>query len=273
MKSRNRLWWGLAALLGTSSGLVRAADPAPPALDGREIMQRVEDRDDGDRQVSDLEMVLIDRNENRRLRLMRSYSRDVGKDTQSILFFVSPADVKDTGFLTYDYDDPTRDDDQWLYLPALKKSKRIASSDKSGSFMGSDFNYADMTDREVELYDYEVMKEVDVGAQRCWQVKAVPRGREEIDRTGYEQSVYFVRQDNYVVVRAVHWLAKGDRVRYYEVQKLEVIDGIWVPTEMAMVTRRGTQVQHRTLLRSRNVRFNQPLDEQLFSVRQLEKGL
>ena len=50
----------------------------------------------------------------------------------------TPADVKDTGFLTYDYDDESRDDDQWLYLPALKKTKRIASSDKSGSFMGSD---------------------------------------------------------------------------------------------------------------------------------------
>jgi hypothetical protein len=254
-------------------GLIGAGAGGEAPLDAREIMQRVEDRDDGDRQTGDLEMLLIDRNENMRVRKLRSFARDVGKDTQYIMFFLSPADVKDTGFLTYDYDDPARDDDQWLYLPALKKSKRIASSDKSGSFMGSDFNYADMTDREVELYDYELMQETDVGGQRCWQIKAVPKSREEIDRTGYKQSIYFVRQDNYVVVRALHWLQKGERLRYYEVKSLELIEGIWVATEMTMVTRKGDQVQHRTLLRNSNVRFNQPLDEQLFTVRQLEKGL
>ena len=68
------------------------------------------------------------------------------------MFFLSPADVKDTGFLTYDYDEEGRDDDQWLYLPALKKTKRIASGDKSGSFMGSDFTYADMTDRLIPYW-------------------------------------------------------------------------------------------------------------------------
>ena len=63
----------------------------------------------------------------RRTRKIRSYRMDKGEDEQSIMFFMEPADVKDTGFLTYDYDDIDRDDDQWLYLPALKKSKRIAS--------------------------------------------------------------------------------------------------------------------------------------------------
>jgi hypothetical protein len=243
------------------------------APDAREIMQRVEDRDDGDRQTSDLEMVLIDRNDSQRVRKIRSFSRDVGPDTQSIMFFLTPADVKDTGFLTYDYDDFQRDDDQWLYLPALKKSKRIASSDKSGSFMGSDFNYSDMTDRELELYDYELMKETEVEGHRVWQIKSVPRSKQEIDRSGYKQSVLFVRQDNYVVVRAVHWVDKGSRLRYFDVTRLEQIDGIWVPTEMTMTTKKGQQTQHRTLLRMSNVKFNQPLEDALFSVRQLEKGL
>jgi hypothetical protein len=266
MRSPEALGCLLAALV------LLGAEP-PGALSAREIMQRVEDRDDGDLQTSDLEMVLIDKNEKQRVRKLRSFSRDVGPDTQSIMFFLTPADVKDTGFFTYDYDDFQRDDDQWLYLPALKKSKRIASSDKSGSFMGSDFNYSDMADRELELYDYELMKETEVEGHKVWQIKSVPRSKAEIDRSGYKQSVLFVRQDNYVVIRTVHWLDKGSRLRYFDVVRLEQIDGIWVPTEMTMTTKKGKQTLHRTLLRMSNVRFNQQLEDSLFSVRQLEKGL
>ena len=74
----------------------------------------------------------------------------------------------DTGFLTYDYDDPVRDDDQWLYLPALKKTKRIATGDKSGSFMGSDFSYADLTSRELDRYDFRLMKQAEVNGVAVW---------------------------------------------------------------------------------------------------------
>ena len=262
----------LAVALGTAL-LFCVPAGAAPAPSAREIMQRVEDRDDGDLQTSDMEMILIDKSGYERVRQLRSFGRDVGEDTQSIMFFLSPADVVDTGFLTYDYDDPERDDDQWLYLPALKKSKRIASRDKSGSFMGSDFNYADMADRELERYDFELMGEVEIGGQACWQIKEVPRTREEIRRTGYKQSVLFVRQDNDIVIRSVHWLDKGNRQRYFEVHKLEVIDGIWVATEMTMTTKKAKRTLHRTVLRSHNVKFNQDLDEALFSLRRLERGL
>ena len=109
------------------------------ALTGREIAQRVHDRDDGKTLSQDMTMILIDKNGKKRVRKIKTFSKDFGKDTYRIMFFLSPADVKDTAFLTYDYDDPNKDDDQWLYLPALKKVKRIPTSDKSSSFMGSDF--------------------------------------------------------------------------------------------------------------------------------------
>ena len=127
-------------------------------LSARAIMDRVDARDDGDHSVQDLEMLLVDKRGGQRVRKLRGYGRDVGEDEQSIMFFLSPADVERTGFLTYDYDDPARDDDQWLYLPALSRTKRIASSDKSGSFMGSDFSYADMTERPLDAYRYTLMK-------------------------------------------------------------------------------------------------------------------
>jgi hypothetical protein len=189
------------------------------------------------------------------------------------MFFLDPPDVKDTGFLTYDYDEDERDDDQWLYLPALKKTKRIASGDKSGSFMGSDFSYADMTDRPLDLYDYKLIKETELNGVPVWIVEAVPNTKEEIDETGYTKQVFFVRQDNYVVVRAKSWLKKGGRNKYMDVKKLEQIDGIWTATEITMTTKKGKKTLHKTVLISANVRYGQDMDDDDFTVRKLEQGL
>ena len=264
----------LTALSIASSLLLPALSSAEEApLTGRQIMDLVDARDDGDRGVQDMRMVLIDKNGSQRNRTIRAYRKDVGEDTHTILFFLEPADVKDTGFLTYDYDDPDKDDDQWLYLPALKKTKRIASGDKSGSFMGSDFTYADMTERNLDNYDYELLKEDELDGFPVWIVQAIPNTEKEIDETGYVKQVVFVRQDNHVVVRAKSWLKKGGRNKYFDVKKLEKIDGIWTPTEMHMTTKKGKKTLHKTILISDNVKYNQPMDDDQFSVRQLEKGL
>jgi Outer membrane lipoprotein-sorting protein len=256
------------ALVPLSASPARAAE----APTGRQIMESVDTRDDEDNEVSDIEMILIDKQESQRERKLRAFRKDVGKDENSILFFLSPADVKDTGFLTYDYDAPERDDDQWLYLPALKKTKRIAAGDKSGSFMGTDFTYADMSSRPLDHYQYTLMKETDVDGVKVWQVEAIPNEK-EIEETGYTKSILFVRQDNFVPIRSVNWVKKGDRLKYMEVTRLEQIDGIWVATEMTMTTKKGQATLHRTVIRISNVKFNQELPDDVFSVRQLEKGL
>jgi hypothetical protein len=263
--------WIRAICAATALFACAAPARAQGELGARAIMEKVDARDDGDHSVEDLEMVLIDPRGGERVRRLRGYGRDVGKDEQSILFFLSPADVERTGFLTYDYRDPTRDDDQWLYLPALSRTKRIASSDKSGSFMGSDFTYADMTKRPLDRYQYTLMKELEIDGHPVWQIESVPNELEQ-DETGYTKSVLFVRKDNFVVVRSVHWLKKGSRLKYFEVKKLEQIDGIWVATEMDMATRKGEETVHRTRLSAKNVRFGQKQRDDFFTVRQLEKG-
>lgn len=245
-------------------------------LTARQIMERVDAVDDGDFAEQDMEMILIDKRGNQRKRSLHSYSRDAGEngeDRYSIMFFLSPADVKNTGFLTYDYDDPDKDDDQWLYLPALKKTKRIASSDKSGSFMGTDFTYADMTKRDINFYDYTLLKEDEVNGKKVWVIESVPNTEKEMEETGYTKSVLFVRQDNYIVIRSLHWVKKGKKLKYMDVKNLQQIDGIWVATDIEMILKKGNQVQHKTQLLFRNVKFNQKLPDDLFTVRTLEKGI
>jgi len=256
------------SLAATTPGARAADDPK-----AREIMTKVDARDDGDNMTSNMEMILIDKNGDTRERKLSSFSKDYGKDTRKLLFFLYPADVKDTDFLNYDYDDPERDDDQWLYLPALRKTKRIATSDKSGSFMGSDFTYSDMTSRDIEDYDFKLLKEDEVRGKKVWIIEAAPRSESVIDETGYTKSVVFVRQDNYVVVRAVHWVKDGHKLKYLDVVGLDLIDGIWVGTEIHMTTKQGKATTHKTILKISNVKFNQNLDDDVFTIRRLEKGL
>ena len=257
----------IAALL-LPVGLVHAE-----TVDGRWIMEKVDARDDGDNMIVDSVMILIDKKGHERRREIKIFSKDKGKDTLKMQFFLSPADVKDTGFLTYDYYSGEKDDDQWLYLPDLRKTKRIATSDKSSAFMGSDFSYADITRRVVDEWRYKLLKEDAVDGHKVWLVEAVPVSKKVEDRYGFKKSILFVRQDIFVVIRAIHVLQEAKKVKYMEVKKLEQIDGIWVATERWMKTTRSKRTLHSTKLIWSNVRLNQDLQESFFSVRQLEKGL
>ena len=175
--------------------------------------------------------------------------------------------------MTYDYNESGKADDQWLYLPALRKTKRIAAGDKSGSFMGSDLNYSDLTTPDLDLYDYTLMKETEVRGKKVWQIKAVPKNKDEAEKSGYSKSVIFIRQDNYVMIRAVRWVHKKRRNKYLDVKKLEKIDGIWVSTEMHVTTKTGKKTLHKTILKQNNIRFNQDeVNADLFTVRRLGKG-
>ena len=243
------------------------------ALSGREIMEKVNGRNVGDRFTGEREMILINKKGKKRIRKLKTFGGKNDKDSLSLIFFLSPANVKNTGFLTYDYKESGKDDDQWLYLPALRKTKRIAAGDKSGSFMGSDLNYSDMTTSDLDLYEYTLMKETDVRGKKVWQIKAVPKSKDEAEKSGYSKSVLFIRQDNYVMIRAVRWVHKKRRNKYFDVKKLEKIDGIWVSTEMHVTTKIGKKTLHKTILKEKNIRFNQDeINLDLFTIRRLEKG-
>ena len=256
----------LAAPVSAAAG--RAEDPR-----ARGIMEKVEARDDGDNIIADQEMILIDKNGHKRVRRMKSFSKDKGRDILKLMFFTSPADVRDTGFLTYDYYSGERDDDQWLYLPELKKVKRIASSDKDSAFMGSDFSYADMTKPVLDEWRYTLVKEVDVRGNPCWIIQALPASKTIEERYGYTKSMLFVRQDIFMVVRSLHWLREGNKVKYQDNVKIENIDGIWVATQINVKSVRNKKVLHRTVFKQRNVRFGQDIDPGLFVTRRLEKGI
>ncbi len=242
----------------------------------RKIMKMADERDDGDNMIAEMEMILIDKNKKERHRYIKSFSKDKDKDTLGLLFFLHPAEIKGTGFLTYSYDESGKNDDQWLYLPSLNKTKRIAASDKSGSFMGSDFTYSDMSSLKLEDYDfsfYEKQKETSVDGKKCWLIWAIPRTKKIIKETGYEKSLLFIRQDNYFLIRGKFWLKSGGYIKFLNVKSLKMIDNIWTATELEMKKTRNKRMDHKTILKLKNIKYNQNLNYGLFLPEKLEKGI
>ena len=261
----------LLFLLGVGATLLTTSAMADDA-NARAIMEKVDARDDGTTLEQDMLMVLIDKNGNERTRDLKSYAKDFGADEHKTMFFKSPSDVKNTAFLTYDYDDSSKDDDQWLYLPALKKVKRIPSTDKSSSFMGSDFSYFDMTDRDLEDYDFKLLKETEVRGHAAWMIEATPRNQETIDESGYTKTIAIVRKDNYVLVRSINFMTNGKK-KYLDVKKMHEENGIWLADEMTMTTKKGKSTVHKTVLTFSNIVLNAAIDDGVFTTRRLEKGL
>ena len=240
---------------------------------GADIMAEVDAQPSPPAMASDMTMVLIDRNNQQRVRQLSSLRKTFEDSERSLLFFLSPQDVRGTGFLIFDYDDPDKGDDQWLFLPSLNKSKRIAGSDQSGSFMGSDLSYADLSSRNLEDWTYTLLGETKVGDEPVWQVEAKAANKAVIDRTGYTQSVLYVRQSNHTVIRAIHTLeAEGER-KLLNIPDWEHRDGYWIPTVMQVVSQEGGQTVHRTQLTFENIELNPNIRQGTFTVQRLEQGL
>ena len=259
----------VAALLLAS--LARAEDP----LSARQIMEKMDGRYTGDTSLSQAQLILIDSRKRERVRDLRLYTLEQPGITKSLALFLSPTDVAGTAYLSYDYDD--RDDEAWLYLPALKQTRRVAAGDRSGSFMGSDFNYSDMNGITLDWYDYKILKENDpVDGADAWLIESTPKPEfadKVASETGYEKSHLWIRKDNFIQVQAQIWVKRGNRIKYFSARQLEEIDGIWTAKRLQMITTRNGKQEHASVFQLSDVSYNLPLDESLFTSQALERGV
>jgi hypothetical protein len=238
---------------------------AEKGLTGREIMLRVDDRPDGDDRKSLMRMILINKRGHKRERLILSYSRDYGKDTKNIMYFKIPADVKGTGFLSWEYDDPSKDDDRWLYLPALKKVRRISGSSKNDYFMGSDFTYDDMGGRSGDEDNHTLIKEESVGQKSCWVIQSVPIKKDYM----YSKVIHWIDKESYFSVKAEFYDRSGNLLKVLKLLDIRKQDGFWTAFKWLMDNH---QKKHQTLLELESMEYNLGINESMFRVSTLERG-
>ena len=252
-------------------------------LSGFDVMKKADSRYTGDDGVSRIAMSIVNsrkQERNREIVLWRKKVDKVNDISHTFILFLTPADVKDTTFLVLEKGNEA-DDDQWIYLPAMRKVRKISSSEKDKSFMGTDFSYDDMSNRDVDSYEWTLVKREEWKGEMCYVVKGV---RKDKDKAVYDHSLFWVREKDWIPVKALMFDKKQpERVsKVMLVNELKEIQGIMTPLETVMYTvkpiyKEGRDLeksfQSKTVLRVKEVRYNVGLDSSIFSQRNMERPM
>ena len=261
----------------TGVGLSTVLSATAEELTAYQIMKKVDERYDGDTSTANSSMILIDARDRQRVRDLKIYTKDYGDNSKGISFFESPADIKGTAYLNYDWDEEGKEDDSWLYLPALQKVKRIAAGDKSDPFLGSDFSYADINGLELDWYHYSIINASDpVDGADCWVIEVVPKAEfkdKAEETTGYEKSQTWIRKDNFISVRGKIWVKRGNKVKYYSASDIRQIDGIWTAMKLQMITTKNDKREHASIIQYHDITYNEPLSDEMFSTEAMQRGI
>jgi len=198
---------------------------------GREIAAEWDKRDSGwQDQVAELKMILRNSRGQESTRVLSNRSLEVEGDGDKLLVsFDQPRDVKGTNFLSFTH--ISGPDDQWLYLPALKRIKRISSSNKSGPFMGSEFAYEDLASQEVEKYEYEFLGEETANGRPAFKVKRIPLD----PKSGYTRQVVWFDQETYRPEKIEFYDRKESLLKTLTYKGYQqYVDTVWRADEMFM---------------------------------------
>jgi hypothetical protein len=252
----------IAALLAASTGLLAET----PEEKGLRIAVESDKRDIGFGDlVVDMEMVLTNRHGESSTRKMKSRTLEgVGDGDKTLITFDEPRDVKGTAFLSYTH--KVGADDQWLYLPALKRVKRIASNNKSGPFVGSEFAYEDLNSQEVEKYTYKYIGDAELDGMKCFTIERYP-----VDpKSGYTRQVGWVDKEHYRVIKIDFYDRKASLLKTLTFSGYQQYLGkYWRPDSMNMDNH---QTGKKTELLWKDYKFGNEYTERDFDQRSLMKA-
>lgn len=244
------------------------------STDPRAVMEASYRLDAGDRLVARVRMTITDAQGRSRVREVVLRAMELQGGRKTLMLFESPADVRNTGLLSIDHDEGSRRDEQWLYLPSLHRSTRIAASRRSGSFVGSDFSFADLTAADPDEYELRMVQaEVAVNGEPCWRIEATPRTPAVREETGYEKIEVWISKRSLLAIRTKATMGQG-RAKYVALEDVRRVDGIWTAHRVVARTVRNDQLESQTVLERRDVRYGDPsVTEADFTVQRLERGL
>lgn len=255
----------LLALLSASLCSLDAGAQTPEEH-GLAIAVEMDQRDTGWKdQSADMIMTLRNRQGDESTRQIRTRTLEVdGDGDKSLTIFDEPLDVKGTAFLSFTH--ATQPDDQWLYLPALKRVKRISSQNKSGPFMGSEFAYEDLSSQEVAKYTYKYLRDEAVDGKDCFVIERYP----EYEHSGYTRQVVWVDKELWRPVRIEFYDRKDSLLKTLVMRGYQrYMDKFWRPDEMFM---ENHQTGKNTTLLWKHYSFGNGLTDRDFDRASLERA-
>jgi len=212
---------------------------------------------------SEMVMGIFDKNGSKRERRLISYAKNYPDDSRkALLVFDYPADIRGTSFLVWSL--KNKDNQQWLYLPALGRIRQISTSDQDGSFMGSDFSYYDMGVKNTDDFNYKLIKEEVSGNAPCYVIESVPK-----KSSVYGKIVSWIRKDNYIPVRLDIYDQSGVFLKQCLSSQIQTISGIPTPIHIEMRQAQGGKY---TTIDFKNIKYNSGVTDDIFTQRYMQKG-
>jgi len=241
----------------------------PAQISGRDIMQKVDDQGSVQTEINKSKMTLINNKGKTRerevTRYEKSYNGASGIDTKILIFFEYPADIRGTGLLLWSFTDAQKEDDRWLYLPALKRVRRIAGESKNEYFMGTDFTYDDMGGRNLDDDTYKLLGKEPVDGVECFKIESVPKSEDD----QYSKKVTWVIPEKWVFVKVEFYEKSGALQKVLTVSNIKQVNGIWVGHELFMD---NLSKQHQTKIEILEVKFDNAMNDQIFTQTTLQRG-
>jgi outer membrane lipoprotein-sorting protein len=261
----NRLAFAVTAIIGINAAFSFAEEGAG------QIMQKSMDAMTlaGSESISTL--TINDGKGNQRVRKFSSAQKtDASKKvTKNVMRFLEPADVKGTGILTFDYED--KDDDMWLYMPALRKIRRIVSSEKTKNFMGSEFTNSDITKPSIAEYTYKMLGTESIGDVECWKIEVLPATKEIGAEYGYSKKVSWIGKADYTARKNEFYDLEGKLLKVMMTEKIKLLDEKnkkYLPVDITMDNKQNGR-SSRIIMEK--VVFNPNVKEEYFTTDYLEK--
>jgi outer membrane lipoprotein-sorting protein len=232
---------------------------------GLAIALEVEKRDSGWGDFSaEMQMILINRKGEKTTRKIKNFSLEVdGDGDKSMSLFETPRDVKGTAMLTFSH--KLDADEQWLYLPALKRVKRISSRNKSGPFMGSEFAYEDISSQEVEKYKHFYLSDETLDGVEVFKTKRIPQYK----YSGYTKQITYIEKERYIPLKIEYYDRKNSLLKTLIFQDYkQYLDKFWRASIMQMTNHQNGK---QTTLNWQNYKFQTGLKDSDFKSSKLKR--
>lgn len=245
-----------------------AALAAPSADD---IIRQARDRNDGKSFMSEVSLILLDKQGNSRVREFSYLQKDYQDSDKFTMYFTAPSDVRDVAFhIENPHESLGAEDSQWMYLPVSRQTRRISTTDKRGAFMGSDYSYADLDKIRTDDYSQILVGQEIINGRECYVIERKPASAQILAKTGYNQLKVWIDKQNHLVMRQDFFDVKGvmfKQMRTIRVETIDQIDSIMLSETEDVIA--GTRSQ----LRFNQLQYNVELDDRLFNQTSIKRGL
>lgn len=239
------------------------------ALDALEVVQKVNEREDGLSVVRDLKMELIDKRGKQRVRETSSYRKYYGEDKKSVIYYKTPKRLSGTGFLTFD--NKTKDDEQWLYLPSLRKVRRVSSANRGDWFLGTDFSYEDIK-KETKIstgdFDFKILEESQENGHSFYVLESIPKSKAIVKELGYSKIISWIDKDISIARKAVFYDERGGLLKTLLNQDIRKVDDIWTIHHLQM---KNHQNKHESNFYFTNVDYKKEVKDSSFTKASLKR--